>query len=149
MEDVLGDKKPKKVERFFLTNQFNKCCPFFISIGMTYEQFWYEDPTIANMYLEAFKIKEEREAEKIKWITWEQGLYVYEAICDVSPVLRAFSKATKPLPYPEKPYGTLEKEKQDKKIKELEKERDIYRTQIFFQNWANSMKGKFNKGKEE
>ena len=82
MEDVLGNKKPKKVERFFLTNQFNKCCPFFISIGMTYEQFWYEDPTIANMYLEAFKIKEEREAEKIKWITWEQGLYVYEAICE-------------------------------------------------------------------
>ena len=149
MEDVLGNKKPKKVERFFLTNQFNKCCPFFISIGMTYEQFWYEDPTIANMYLEAFKIKEEREAEKIKWITWEQGLYVYEAICDVSPVLRAFSKATKPLPDPEKPYGTLEKDQQDKKIKELEKERDIYRTQIFFQNWANSMKGKFNKGKEE
>ncbi len=149
MEDVLGIETPKKVEPFFLTKQFNKCCPFFISIGMTYEQFWYGDPTIANMYLEAFKLKEQREAEKTKWITWEQGLYVYEAICDVAPVLRAFSKATKPLPYPEKPYATKEKEKEDKKIKKLEEERDKYRTQIFFQNWVNSMKGKFSKGKEE
>ena len=149
MEDVLGIETPKKVEPFFLTKQFNKCCPFFISIGMTYEQFWYGDPTIANMYLEAFKLKEQREAEKTKWITWEQGLYVYEAICDVAPVLRAFSKATKPLPYPEKPYATKEKEEQDKKIKELEEERDKFRTQIFFQNWVNSMKGKFSKGKEE
>lgn len=149
MEDVLGIETPERVEPFFLTKQFNKCCPFFISIGMTYEQFWYGDPTIANMYLEAFKLKEQREAEKTKWITWEQGLYVYEAICDVAPVLRAFSKATKPLPYPEKPYATKEKEEEDKKIKKLEEERDKYRTQIFFQNWVNSMKGKFSKGKEE
>lgn len=149
MEDVLVFEETKKVEPFFLTKQFNKSCPFFISIGMTYEQFWYEDPTIANMYLEAYRIKEEREAEKIKWITWEQGLYVYEAICDVSPVLRAFSKATKPLPYPQRPYATEEKEKEDKKIKEIEKERDMYRTQIFFQNWANNMKKKFNTRKEE
>lgn len=148
MEDVLGLEVTKKVEPYFLTNKFNKCCPFFISIGMTYEQFWYGDPTIANMYLEAFEIKEKREAEKVKWITWEQGLYVYEAICDVSPVLRAFSKATKPLPYPERPYATEEKEKQDKKIKELEQERDKYRTQIYFQNWAANMKKRFQEKKE-
>lgn len=149
MEDVLENAKSKNVERFFLTNEFNKSCPFFISIGMTYEQFWYEDPTIAKMYLEAFKLKEQREAEKTKWLTWEQGLYVYEAICDVSPVLRAFSKATKPLPYPEKPHGLHKSEEEDKRIKEIEKERDMYRTQIFFQNWANNMKKRFNTRKEE
>lgn len=149
MEDVLENIKSKNVERFFLTNELNKCCPFFISIGMTYEQFWYGDPTIANMYLEAFKIKEKREAEKVKWMTWEQGLYVYEAICDVSPILRAFSKSTKPLPYPEKPYGVENIQKEDKKLKEVEKERDMYRTQIFFQNWANNMKKKFKERKEE
>ena len=40
-----------------------------------------------------------------KWARWEQGLYIYEALCDVSPILRAFSKATKPLQYPQQPYG--------------------------------------------
>lgn len=147
MEDVLEITQSKKVEHFFLTNEFNKCCPFYISIGMTYEQFWYGDPTMTKAYLEAYKIKEKRETEKTKWITWEQGLYVYEAICDVSPILRAFSKTTKPLPYPEQPYGVEKNE--DKTIKKLEDERDMYRTQIFFQNWANEMKKKFRNRKEE
>ncbi len=144
MEDVLEDNS-KKVEHFFLTNEFNKCCPFYISLGMTYEQFWYGDPTMTKDYAEAYRLKEKREAEKMRWITWEQGLYVYEAICAVSPVLRAFSKATKPLPYPERPHGLTKNEEEDKKIKEIEKERDIYRTQIFFQNWVRSMKKKNNK----
>lgn len=149
MEDVLEFKPFKKVEHFFLTNEFNKCCPFYISIGMTYEQFWHGDPTMTKAYYRAYKLKEEREAEKMKWITWEQGLYVYEAICNVSPVLRAFSKATKPLPYPEKPHGLKEDEEKEKRLKEIEKERDMYRTQIFFQNWAKGMQEKFRERKEE
>lgn len=149
MEDVLGKLESKKVEHFFLTNEFNKSCPFYISIGMTYEQFWNGDPTMTRAYLEAYKIKEKRKIEEMKWITWEQGLYVYEAICDVSPVLRAFSKANKPLPYPEKPYGFEKDKKSNNEVKRLEEERDMYRTQIFFQNWAREMKKKFNKRKEE
>ena len=32
-----------------------------------------------------------------------QGLYIYEALCDVAPILHAFAKpGTKPLPYSEK-----------------------------------------------
>lgn len=149
MEDVLESIGSKKVEHFFLKDEFNRCCPFFISLGMTYDQFWYEDPTIAKAYLEAYKIKERREADKMKWITWEQGLYVYEAICDVAPILRAFSKSTKPLPYPERPHGLEINEEKKKEIEEVEKERDMYRVQIFFQNWANNMKKRFNDGKEE
>ena len=93
MEDSLIQEGYKQVERVFLYKQFEKLCPYYISIGMTYEQFWYGDVTMTKMYLEAYKMKEKREIEKSKWITWEQGLYVYEAICNVSPVLRAFSKA--------------------------------------------------------
>lgn len=115
---------------------------------MTYEQFWYDDPTLTKVYLEAYRIKEKRESEKMKWITWEQGLYVYEAICCVSPVLRAFSKSTKPLPYPEKPYGLEETRREEEKKKKIEQERDMYRTQIFFQNWARDMKKRFKEKKE-
>ena len=71
---------------------------------MTYEQFWYEDVCMTRMYQKAFKIKEKREAIKTKWTIWEQGLYIYEALCDVSPILRAFSKASKPLQYSKEPY---------------------------------------------
>lgn len=148
MEDGLDYLQSKKVEHFFLTQEFNKYCPFYISLGMSYEQFWEGDPTITKDYLEAYRIKEKREAEKSKWMMWEQGLYVYEAICDVAPILRAFSKATKPLPYPEKPHGldtTLEDK--GKELEEKKKELDMYRQQVFFTNWANATKEHFQKKK--
>lgn len=59
---------------------------------MTYEQFWQGDVTIPKYYLEAYKIKEERQTEMDEWIIWKQGMYIYEALCDVSPILHAFSK---------------------------------------------------------
>lgn len=151
MEDVLGYEQPKEVEHFFLTPEFNKYCPFFISIGMTYEQFWEGDPTITKDYLKAYKLKQKRIAETAKWIMWEQGLYVYEAICDVAPVLRAFSKSTKPLPYPDKPHG-LEKDVQkiqDEEKRKKQEELDMYRTQIFFTNWANATKKHFQDKKRK
>lgn len=148
MEDGLVLLQSKKVEHLFLTEEFNKYCPFFISIGMSYEQFWEGDPTMTKDYLKAYNQKQKREAEKMKWMMWEQGLYVYEAICDTSPILRAFSKATKPLPYPKEPYG-LEKTQQEKnpEIEQLKEQRDMYRTQIFFQNWANAQKEHFRNKK--
>lgn len=148
MEDVLG-LGSKKVEHFFLTNEFNKSCAFYISIGMSYEQYWYGDPTMTRDYLEAYKMKEKREAEKTKWITWEQGLYVYEAMCNVAPILRAFSKSTKPLPYPERPHGVEEREVENEEIKKLKEQRDIFRTQIYFQNWARDMQKRFKDRKGE
>jgi hypothetical protein len=149
MEDGLDFLKSKKVEHFFLTDEFNRYCPFYISLGMSYEQFWYGDPTMTKYYLKAYQQKEKREAEKAKWIMWEQGLYIYEAICDVSPILRAFSKSTKPLPYPKEPWG-LDKsqEEKDKELQEKKKELDMYRQQIFFQNWAKAQKQRFQNKKQ-
>lgn len=136
-------------EHIFLSEKFNELCPFFISIGMTYEQFWYGDLSIAKMYLKAYKIKQERELEMDQWHMWKQGMYIYEAFCDVSPVLHAFSKkGTKPLPYPEVPYG-MERYKQEKKDKkdsgptqqEIENER--LKARIFFNNWAKATRKHF------
>lgn len=48
-------------------------------------------------------------------------MYIYEALCDVSPVLHAFAKkGTKPLSYSEKPYAITKA--QSERIEE-EKER--------------------------
>lgn len=111
---------------------------------MTYEQFWRDDATIAQMYLKSYKINREREEIKI----WKQGMYTYEALCDVSPVLHAFCKSgTKPLPYPTEPYGLkdmkedIENENQPTK-QEVENER--LKAQIFFDNWAKATTKHFN-----
>lgn len=148
MEVGLDDETSENVEHHFLTRKFKEYCPILISMGMTYEQFWEDDPTIAGYYLKAFKIKQKRAYEIRQWTMWEQGLYVYEAICDVSPVLRAFSKSTKPLPYPKAPYGwDISKTQEDEELTKLKEERDKYRAQIFFQNWTNTMKKHFQKQK--
>jgi hypothetical protein len=133
-------------EHIFLSKKFEELCPFFISIGMTHEQFWYEDLTIAKMYLKAYRIKQEREIEMDQWHMWKQGMYIYEALCDVSPVLHAFSKSgTKPLPYPEVPYGMdrykEQIEKKEPTKQEVENER--LKAQVFFDNWARATTKQF------
>lgn len=136
--------KPNNVEHIFLlSKEFQKICPFFISIGMTYEQFWYGDLTIAKAYLEAYQMKEKREAEKMQWAMWNQGVYIYEALCDVSPILHAFSKkGTKPLPYPSRPYG-MEEKKDKEQPTEQNKKIENLKLQVFFSNWARATKKQF------
>lgn len=147
MENGLIFDNVEQVEHIFLYKEFEKICPYFISIGMTYEQFWYGDVQMTQAYLEAHKIKEKNEAIKTKWTIWEQGLYIYEALCDVSPILRAFSKAKKPLQYPEKPYEidklSMTTEDKQKEREEKEKQLEKDKVQIFFKNWARATQKHF------
>ena len=75
---------------------------------MTYEQFWEGDPTLAKYYRTAAEIKSERKNQEL----WLQGLYFYDALCDVAPILHAMAKkGTKARPYPEQPYAISEKQR--------------------------------------
>lgn len=140
----MGDNEIKsntQKELSSYTEIFEENCPFFMSIGMSYNQFWYEDCWIAKTYLKTYKIKKEQLNEQF----WLQGMYIYEALCDVSPVLHAFSKkGTKPIPYPKEPYPLEKKEKiVTEEEKELEKEKAIQ----FFKNWSKSVAKRFNNKK--
>lgn len=68
---------------------------------MTYDQYWNDDPELVRFYREAAEIRADRKNQEL----WLQGMYIYEALCCVSPVMRAFAKKnTKPVPYPKHPY---------------------------------------------
>lgn len=138
------------VEHIFLYKEFEKLCPFFISIGMTYEQFWRDDVTMTKMYLKAYKMKVEKDIEMDQWNMWKQGMYTYEALCDVSPVLHAFSKkGTKPLKYPKEPYPLHKKTKEEE---EEENRREVEKVRLYFENWSKrvskDIKSKQKKDKE-
>lgn len=78
-----------------------------MSIGMTWDQYWYGDVWMAETFREAERLR----IERINSQAHLMGLYVYEALCDVSPILHAFAKkGTKPIPYPTEPYGLSQKE---------------------------------------
>ena len=142
MEDSLD--KLNEVEHIFLTEVFEKMCPYYMAIGMTYDQYWRDDVTMPIMFRKAYRIKQ----EEIKWQIWEEGVYTYEALCKVSPVLHAFAKnGTKPLPFSSEPYGIKEL-RENKEEKEIIKEKQIVeneklRAQIFFNNWYRATKKHF------
>ena len=115
--------EPKEVRPSFhtYTEQFYEHFPYYLSIGMTYEQYWESDPMLAKYYRKADEMKNDRKNQEL----WLQGMYIYEALCDVSPIMTAIpKKGAKPLPYPEKPYTVSEKQRKravvdkDKKIAE-------------------------------
>ena len=78
------------------TETFDSVFPHYLSIGMTFEQFWDGDPDTVIAYRKAEEITRERKSHEM----WLQGGYVYSAILSASPILHAFAKrGTKPLPY--------------------------------------------------
>jgi len=81
--------------------------------------------------------------ERKEWEMWKQGVYVYEALCDVSPILHAFSKkGTKPLPYPSKPYG-IEENMKTEEDKEKEAENERLKAILKFDEWERATKKHF------
>ena len=122
--------KDSNVESVLYKDAFEKACPIYMSYGLTYDDFWYGDPYKAKYQREAYKLKIRHEDEMM----WEQGMYIYEAIYDCSPILRPFSKAQKPLPYLSEPYLVTEDKKEKDKEKEIEQER--LKAQVWINNWA-------------
>lgn len=95
------------------TEQFKKCFPFYLSIGMTYEQFWEGDSSLPIFYRQAYEMKQKSENEINNFNAWLQGRYIAEAIS------ACFSKNYN---YPDKPYEIEEKNK-DKTQDEIMLER--------------------------
>lgn len=94
------------------TRQFYDHLPFYLSIGMTFNQYWNEDCCLVKHYRKAYELQRERKNQEL----WLQGMYIYEAIGDMSPVLKAFAKKnTKPLKYPSEPYAITQQEMEKRK----------------------------------
>ena len=144
MED---DLKKTNNKLFSYSEEFEKLCPYFMAIGMSYDQFWYGNCWVANAYLRSYEIRRKQKNEEL----WLQGVYIYEALCDVSPVLHAFAKkGTKPRPYPKEPFSLFKKEKEEEQYTEEQNEKERYKAEMFFKEWArqfkNRQKNKNNKG---
>ena len=103
------------------TSKFYEVFPFYLSIGMTPEQYWDGDPLLAKYYRQADELKRQRKNQEL----WLQGMYIYEALCDVAPIFHAFAKkGTKANPYPDHPYSLTAKEIEDEKKLREKRERD-------------------------
>lgn len=112
-----GDKSSSPVSCY--TEVFTDVFPFYLSIGMTVEQFWDGDACLTKYFRRAHELRNERRNQEL----WLQGLYVYEAIADLSPILQAFAKkGTKANPYLAEPIPLTQRESDERQERE-EKEK--------------------------
>lgn len=129
--------------RFAYTDKFYELFPYYLSIGMTYEQYWEQDCELVKYYRRAARIKRELKNQD----AWLHGAYFYEALLDAAPALRAFAKkGTKPTPYRDKPYELYAQSDSSEK-KEQAKEKQNSKAKAFMLAFMMSNNKKFeNKG---
>ena len=89
------------------TELFQSAFPFYLSIGMTYEQFWEGQPSLTVDYRKANELKQKRLNQE----AWLHGFYVYNAIGAFAEILPAFpKKGAKVHPYLQEPIALTEAE---------------------------------------
>jgi predicted RNase H-like nuclease (RuvC/YqgF family) len=116
-----------------------------MSYGMSYHQFWDGDVYAHREYRRAHKLKlQEKNTEM-----WLQGRYIYDALCAVAPIVRAFSKASRPGKYADKPYDLFEEERKKREEEEAKRRYEKMREKVAaFAEEFNKMRKKTPEGKE-
>lgn len=118
--------------------------PYYISIGMTPNEFWHGDTALHKAYREAQKLKDKKRNQDL----WLQGLYVYEAIIDASPILRFTTKRdVKPLPYPDEPYPITPEERREREERIEREKYEAMQKRIL--EWAEAVSKRFAEKKKE
>ena len=127
----MGGELVSPASHISYTEQFEEQFPYYLSVGMTYEQFWDGDCWLAKDYREAFKLRTRRDNEH----AWLIGRYVYDALCAVSPLLHAFAKnGTTAQPYLERPYPSSMEEVREREVQRLKDAAEGFRAFVEAKN---------------
>ena len=122
---------------------FEEKFPYYLSIGMTAEQYWDGDVNLPKYYRKAEELRKERVNQE----AWLQGMYIYDVILRTAPILQAFAKkGTKPKPYVEEPYPISKKKRDDVQQRKEKKisDKGLAKMQAFMTKTNKH----FNKGSE-
>lgn len=123
-----GTSRPSPLFRY--GEKFEELCGYYMSIGMTYHEYWDGDNTMTKYFREADELKRERRNSEL----WLQAAYIYEALLDASPVFNPLSKKNKPFPFRAEPIpitvsGNKKREEQRKK-QQLENGKEAMRAMM-------------------
>ena len=124
--------------RFAYTQKFYDVFPYYLAIGMTPEQYWEGDCELVRYYRKAAQIRQDLKNQD----AWLQGMYVYQAIGNLAPILRAFAKkGVKAIPYPDQPFDFDPKQKAERQ--EAKRGKQDEKAKAYFQALALSLNKKF------
>lgn len=127
----MGESQLTKEEAITPLEYLDKLFGYALSIGMTCDEYWNKDPTLINGYIEAEKIKQRKRNNEL----WLQGVYIYQAIGALTPVLNPFSKEHRAKPYLKQPIPLTEEEREA-----IEREK--------YERFVNYMMSKVEAGKK-
>ena len=121
-----SEKRKGAEDSSSLSSYLEECCPYYMAMGMSLHEYWEEDGDLAVYYRKAEEIRQER----LNWQMHLQGMYVYEALCDASPIFNPFAKrGTKPVPYRSTPYG-VEESKVISKTDQTRRAMEVFSAQV-------------------
>lgn len=112
--------------------------PQYLAMGMTHDEYYKQDCELVIAYRKAEKMKRIRANEDM----WLQGLYVYQAVTRVAPLLIPFAKNPQAEPYLKEPIPMYEEE-QTEQAKESAVEND--RGIAYMKAMTNVINKKFGK----
>ena len=130
-------------EPLTLAEIFAQAFPYYLSMGMSYDEFWHGAPSLVRAYRKAYDIRRhERNFE-----LWMQGRYIFEAL-RCAPLMVGVPdkgyKVPKGAGYPDMPYPLTEKEATEREIM-----RENENTKRFIEQLeAESRRNKEKAGKE-
>lgn len=119
---------------------FEQLCPYYMSIGMSYDDFWNGDVEMVKAYRKANELADKRRNFEL----WLQGSYFYEALCDASPLFRFSMKkgSIKPEPYVKEPYPITAAEVRERE--ERERKKKVERLKAEFARFAEQIQKKMS-----
>lgn len=111
-----GSESDNRSAPISYTETFYEHFPYYLAIGMTATQYWDDDCMLTKYYRQAEQIRIETKNRDM----WLQGMYIYDAMSRLMPLMHAFAKkGTRAKPYIEEPYPISKKiEEKNKDTKE-------------------------------
>ena len=112
---------------------------------MTVEQYWDGECTLVRAFRQAQRLRDEREDT----LAWLQGRYIYDALQRVSPLFHDFMKGKpKEIPYVEKPYMEMEKERKRVETREQMKRNGLAYMATYAERFNKRFKSKKTGGEQ-
>lgn len=114
MGDCLTEQSPeqsgteKEPEKYPFSKLFHEVEAYYLSIGMSYNEFWRGDPQLVKVYRDAQELRERRANME----AWRNGQYMASALAStVGNMFR--KKGQQPIKYMEHPIPLTLKEKEE------------------------------------
>ena len=105
---------------------FKKLCPYYMSIGMSRDEFWNGDVDMVKEYREADELRYKRRNQEL----WLQGMYFYEALCDASALFRFSTKPVKAEPYIKEPFPITAEEVREREERKMREEEERFKAEF-------------------